>query len=195
MQTLRDSIGPGSHVDLQEENLATRMEVIGLVSMQLINGGLGMHSEPPSVPIVDGHTVLRLLQQGGSTDSVAMAERAASSLLGIHESFKSSSRRLLILEGAMTAAKQSCKQGKSGSCWGASSQMSALLHTLVAVLAVKHGLVAIPQSNHTRTLALLGALSTSMLTDLLKCKVHTHIYTYIYIYIHHRDLRTPRPLL
>ena len=128
------------------------------------------NSKPLHVLVVSGHTVLRCFQHGADdgADPVAIAERAATSLLALHANFTSSSRRLLVLEGTMTAANQSCKQGKGGDFWAVSSQMSALLPTLVAVLAVKHQLVAIPRSNPNKTVALLGALSTSIIErDLL----------------------------
>ena len=61
------------------------------------------------------------------------AERAAVSLLGLHANCKSSSRRLLIFEGTMTAAYRSRKERKSGDFWAMASYMPASLHTPVAV--------------------------------------------------------------
>ena len=46
-------------------------------------------------------------------------------------------------------------------CWEVASQMPALLHTLVAVFAVKHEVVAIPRSTCNETIALLEALGAS----------------------------------
>ena len=82
---------------------------------------------------------------------------------------EASTRRLLILEGMMTAANQVCKQGGSGACWGAASQMPALLHTLVAVFAVKHRLVAIPRANHNKTLALRDTHCDRAMPDHAAC--------------------------
>ena len=64
------------------------------------------------------------------------AERAATSLLGLHANLMCSSSRLLILEGMMTAANRSCNEGKSGDFWAVASQVNALLHTLVAAFGV-----------------------------------------------------------
>eukprot|EP00973_Karenia_brevis_P049793 6914521-Karenia_brevis.AAC.1 len=56
-------------------------------------------------------------------------------------------RRLLLLEGVLVAANRASKQGRSGARWEAACHICVLLHTLVAVLAVKYKLVALPRAN------------------------------------------------
>ena len=94
--------------------------------------------------------VLGLVQKGAwsGADPVATAERAATSLLGSHANCMSSSRRLLILEGMMTAANRSCNEGKSGDFWAVASQVPALLHTLVAAFGVSEDVFACVPHSH-----------------------------------------------
>ncbi|CAK0863934.1 unnamed protein product [Prorocentrum cordatum] len=67
-------------------------------------------------------------------------------------------RKILILEGVELAARRACKRGTASHEWAVASRIVELLPALVAALAVRHRVVALPRASRERTLRLLYAL-------------------------------------
>merc|ERR1712185_563115 len=137
-----DAAGGDCGADMQEVPLTARMELVGYICFQSACLKNGMRSAMRHVLVVGGQTVLKLLQQAiHEQSSVAVAESTAIKLLNLHADFKNGRSRLMVFEGVIAASNRACKQGAHGELWASASRAVELLHTLIAVFAIKYQLV------------------------------------------------------